>query len=447
MGLQEWLLFCIVKKVIIILSLFFTSTEAFPQFLMDMIDTTKQLGKATLQTIDRFNQIRISGYMQPQFQVATEKGAQNYSGGNFSPQASNRFMLRRGRIRFDYVRADDKQRNQLQFVFQFDGTERGVNIRDFWGRYWENRLELFSITTGMFARPFGYEVNLSSGDREAPERGRMSQILVKTERDLGFMVSLEKRKKTKGWHFFRIDAGLFNGQGLIAPSEYDNYKDFISQLVIKPQKLGTKWSFSGGLSVLHGAIVQNANVSYRVHNTGGKSVFTADSLSTTPGGRLPRRYQGANLQLIFKSSWGNSEWRAEIWQGKQTATQFSSETPSVVALQSDGRFAPLYIRDFRGGFFTFIQPLLSSKNQLIFKYDWYDPNTKADAARIGAPGFNFNEADIRFSTFGAGLLHHVNQNLKMVLFHEWIRNEHTNLNGYTSDRSDNILTLRAQFRF
>ena len=70
----------------------------------------------------------------------------------------------------------------------------------------------------MFARPFGYEVNLSSSDREAPERGRMSQILMKTERDLGVMASFEP-KKTK--HFFKhikIDGGFFNGQGLTGPT-------------------------------------------------------------------------------------------------------------------------------------------------------------------------------------------------------------------------------------
>ena len=52
-------------------------------------------------------------------------------------------MLRRGRIRFDYVRFNKENKPQIQFVFQFDGTERGVFIRDFWGRIWENKWQLF----------------------------------------------------------------------------------------------------------------------------------------------------------------------------------------------------------------------------------------------------------------------------------------------------------------
>jgi hypothetical protein len=103
----------------------------------------------------RFDHIRIGGYIQPQYQVASAEGASTYSGGDFAKFSDNRFMLRRGRIRFDYVRFNKKEKPQLQFVFQFDGTERGVFIRDFWGRYWENTWQLFYFTTGMFARPFG----------------------------------------------------------------------------------------------------------------------------------------------------------------------------------------------------------------------------------------------------------------------------------------------------
>ena len=47
-------------------------------------------------------------------------------------------MLRRGRIRFDYIHFAENKGPSIQVVFQFDGTERGVFIRDFWGRIFEN---------------------------------------------------------------------------------------------------------------------------------------------------------------------------------------------------------------------------------------------------------------------------------------------------------------------
>ncbi len=83
-------------------------------------------------------------------------------------------MLRRGRVSSIMPTINEKDQPTVQFAIQFDGTERGVNIRDLWGRVFENKWQLVHFYHGgMFARPFGYELNLSSSDREAPERGRM----------------------------------------------------------------------------------------------------------------------------------------------------------------------------------------------------------------------------------------------------------------------------------
>jgi hypothetical protein len=96
-------------------------------------------------------------------------------------------------------------------------------------------MAVIQFYAGMFARPFGYEVNLGSADRESPERGRMSQILMKTERDLGAMVSFEPRKATGSIKYFKWDLGFFNGQGLTSTiGDFDSYKDLITRLGLKP---------------------------------------------------------------------------------------------------------------------------------------------------------------------------------------------------------------------
>ena len=71
---------------------------------MDMVDTTKDMGKGMLALYNRLDKIRLSGYIQPQFQVTQSNGAKGYAGGDFAANSSNRFMLRRARVRFDYVR-------------------------------------------------------------------------------------------------------------------------------------------------------------------------------------------------------------------------------------------------------------------------------------------------------------------------------------------------------
>ena len=415
--------------------------ESKAQFLMDMIDTTKDIGRGMLGVYKKFDHIRISGYMQPQYQVASDTGITSFSGGSFALNSNNRFTLRRGRIRFDYARFTKDNFPSVQFVFQFDGSERGVFIRDFWGRVWDTKWHLFAFSTGMFARPFGYEVNYSSGDREAPERGRMSQTLMKTERDLGAMLSFEPQDTSSPLKHLKIDAGLFNGQGLTSPIEYDKYKDFIGQVYWKPTEVVHHLFLSGGVSYLDGGLRQSGLYRFHtIHSQGGDRAV-ADSAHIT-GSKMPRKYAGINAQLKYKHAWGATELRGEYWQGTQTGTAGSSETPANTTSGEN-----LYIRKFRGAFVCLLQNLVTDKNQLIIKYDLYDPNTHAHGLELGKPGANFNAADIKYDTWGFGLLHHFNENLKLVLYYELVQNETTTLTHYTTDVSDNVLTCRLQFRF
>ena len=57
------------KKLPILLLALLTSQFLKAQFLMDMVDTTKDMGKGLLSIYKKFDHIRINGYLQPQFQV------------------------------------------------------------------------------------------------------------------------------------------------------------------------------------------------------------------------------------------------------------------------------------------------------------------------------------------------------------------------------------------
>ena len=429
------------KSVLSILAIFSGFYfEARGQFLIEMMDTTSDIGKGMLSIYKKFDRVKISGYIQPQFQIAEKKGTESYNGGDFGPEVNNRFMLRRGRLRFDYAHFTDTGKPVVQFVFQFDGTERGVNIRDFWGRIFENRFELFSLTTGMFARPFGYELNLSSSDRESPERGRMSQILMRTERDLGAMVSFEPRIRKHNLRYFKWDAGFFNGQGLTAPGEFDSHKDFISRVSLKPYPLTKNVSLSMGASYLNGGLFQSSKYIYSIKQKANKA-FEVDSAESNIGKISPRKYYGLDAQLKIKHAWGFTEFRGEYWAGKQTSTATNSETPTA------GLSEPSYIRNFNGAFFYFLQNILNSKHQLGLKFDWYDPNTEVKGMDIGAAGSNLNATDIQYSTLSFGYNYYMNENLKLFLWYDLLRNEKTSLNEFRDDVADNVFTCRIQFRF
>jgi hypothetical protein len=436
-----------VKKLRIILVfalvLIFASSKVYAQFLMDMVDTTKNEGKGLLGVYKKFDHLKIGGYIQPQFQIASAKGIKSFEGGDFGSQVSNRFMLKRSRVRIDYIHFSEGKGPGIQIVFQFDANERSFTVRDVWGRIFENKYKLFSFSTGMFARPFGYEINYSSSDRESPERGRMSQILMKSERDLGAMISFDPRKNIRAFNKVKIDVGLFNGQGINATGDYDNYKDLIARISLKPNRFSKNVTFAIGASTLQGGLLQNTRYKYYTGTTNGIKTTLLDSSATNLNGKSPRQYYEADVQLKIKNRIGFSEFRAEFVAGQQSATNSSSETPVALMTGTDG----FNTRKFNGAYFYYVQSLLSPKHQIVVKYDWYDPNTYVAGQEIGASGSTLTSANIKYNTLGFGYINYLSENIKLVLYYACVWNEHTQLKGFTSDVNDNVMTCRIQFRF
>lgn len=426
--------------LLFIVCLFFT--QGYSQRYLTELDSSLFVKDTLRPFLKRFENLRISGYIQPQFQVAQTDGIRGFEGGDFSTYSSNRFMLRRARLKVDYL-VTDKTNNWAKalFTFQFDATERGVNVRDMFVRLYDRKTHFFILTTGLFARPFGFEVNLSSAFRETPERGRMSQILMPSERDLGLMVSFEPQKRDHRLGFLKIDAGIFNGQGLSGPTEFDSHKDFISRINIKPLKI-KKWEVSSGLSLLLGGWRQQTQYVYEVSkDQAGKKIFKVDSSLSNIGKVSPRHYYGADVQLKLNHDWGTTELRAEYWIGRQPGTNESTSNPGTLPV------GPIYRRHFDGGFFCFLQNIVNEKHQLLVKYDWYDPNTKVSENQIGSSGTNFSAADIRYSTLGLGYLYHLNDHIRLVTYYAIVKNKATQLAGYETDLKDNVLTFRLHFRF
>lgn len=431
----------IIKRILFILFFYHLTVLACAQrYLSDLDSSLLYLNDTVRPLLKRFENLQFSGYIQPQFQVAQTKGARSFNGGDFSPESNSRFMLRRARIKLDYLLTTKDRYPRALFTFQVDATERGVNVRDMFMRLYETRGHIFSLTAGLFARPFGYEVNLSSAYRETPERGRMSQTLMPAERDIGFMMTYEPLQHEAKNKFIKWDIGVFNGQGLSGPVEFDSHKDLISRVTLKPVSL-KRFKVSGGLSLLYGGWVQKTSYVYEMGTMNGDKTFLIDSSSGNFGDIAPRHYYGGDVQIIYSHAWGQTEWRAEYWQGKQPGTNVTTVNPGTLSTM------PVYIRNFNGAFFYFLQNIVNNKNQLLVKYDWYDPNTKVAGNEIGKPNTNLTIADIKYSTLGIGYAYYFNDHVKAVIYYEFVKNESTLLPDYTSDLKDNLLTLRLQFRF
>lgn len=434
--------FPIKKGVVLCLFLLGVAGISWGQRFLSDYDSTLFMRDTVPNVVRRLENLHFSGYIQPQFQVAGSKGISSFEGGNFGEFVDNRFMLRRARIKVDYLLPTKGSNFPLAlFTFQFEATERDVNVRDMFVRLYETRKKNLSLTMGLFARPFGYEVNLSSSYRESPERGRASQILMPSERDLGAMGTFESGKNKKGNRLFKFDVGVFNGQGKSGPSEFDSFKDLISRFILKPFSLGKNFTVSSGLSLLRGGWVETTKYRYEMGQGAAGKTFIVDSSISNIGRKAQRHYYGADAQLSYKHAWGKTELRGEFWTGEQPGTATNTTNPGTLPT------SPVYIRKFDAGFVYLLQNIINQKWELVAKWDWLDPNKKISGLEIGKPATNMTTADIKYNTFGVGLTHYFTSNLKVLAYHALVRNEATFLPGYTGDLKDDVFTFRIQLRF
>lgn len=427
------------------------------------LDTLTRRVVAQQQMLDVLNRIKITGYIQTQFQWADSLGQQSFNGGNFSG-TDKRFQLRRGRVKIQYdAPLNDLGISPAQFVLQTDVTQNGVVIKDAYAKITDPWSGWFSLTAGMQNRPFGFEIGYSSSLRESPERGRMSQIIFPNERDLGAMVTIQG-PKNGNWNWIKVEGGMFNGTGgpgaagssstvVSNTSDFDKKKDFIGHLVINRSVWDEKIKIGLGASYYDGGFrIDTVNTYKMGKDSLGLPAFVIDTkkadVSKTISNRnnTKRNYIGVDAQVSVDWIIGITTVRGEYIQGDQPGTSSSSNSPAA-AVTSD-----IYNRKFNGAYFYFLQNIMQTPFQLIFKYDWYDPNTDVEGDDIGASKDvnvkNTGVTDLKYTTMGFGLAYRFNENVRFTAYYDKVENEISkNVKGYDHDLPDNLFTLRMQVKF
>ncbi len=408
--------------------------------------------------VDALKKIKVSGYVQAQWRFtdaalpptggAYEIG--RFSGGAFPGNVKNHFAVRRGRVKINY------DNTLTQFVVQIDAIQTGLSVKDAYLIVTEPWLRTFGLQMGIFDRPFGYEISYSSSSREAPERSRLFQTLFPGERDLGakLIVAPQRGPLT----MMRAEVGIFNGSGPTA-NEYDNYKDLIGRISYQIPIGDEGMELDLGVSGYLGNVRNNTKYRYASGTlAGGQQGFIVDSSASNVGDGVTRSYAGFDAQLyVDVPAVGGGILRGEYVFGKQPGTSGTPSTSQTVSptAQISGS---IYQRDFRGWYLAYIQNI-GSREQLVVRYDVYDPNANVNAedftpSNTGG-GTGLTASDIKFSTLGLGLIHHWDENVKFVLYYEMVKNEElTNFTGapaglpaYASDVKDNVLTFRVQYKF
>jgi hypothetical protein len=401
---------------------------------LDTLTKSVQVIQDELKVLRR---LKITGYVQPQWQYIDSAGAPSFAGGDFvngSSKYHSRFTMRRGRFKFTY------DFENVQLMVNTDATEKGLAMRETYAKVTDPWLHMFSLTAGLLQVQFGFEVTQSSSSRETPERARYNQILFSTERDLGIFGSMVM-PKTSPLYGLKVDAAVMNGVAGVNP-EFDSHKDFTGRVQYSRTLKSEKFSWAIGASGYYGGY-RIGNVKDYNFNTlanGDKGFeFAQDTANYNRVGK--RQYIGADAQASIDWPAGITTLRAEYITGEQPGVSANSLSPRVAPT------AAIYHRTFNGAYFYFIQNIGQSKFQAVVKYDWYDPNIKVAGKDIGKAGTNTNVGDIRFDTYGFGLTYRINAFAKIIAYYDLVQNEGTLVKGYAKDIKDNVTTIRMQIKF
>ncbi|WP_316793530.1 porin [Pedobacter frigoris] len=382
------------------------------------------------------HEITITGYLQTQYQKAQSAGILSFSGGDFTKNSSERFMIRRGRLKIDRV---DKYSS---IVFQIDATQNGVQLMDAFIQFHKPGSKTFLFTAGLFNRPFGYSIVYSSGYRDFPERARVFQTLMPRERDLGAMISFRPKKDFK---FITAEVAVINGSGHSA-RDYDSKKDIVGNLGFKFDSLANKKLHIGfGGSVYKGFVRSDTETYLSLQNNSYVKNTSADNVNWY----AKRDYYGANLQLQYDNTFGSSSLKAEYISGTQPGVGASSSITGPVASTSFSAqpATDLYLRSFSGYYIWFTQQIAKTHLTALVGYDVYDPNKHINEKEIGAANSFTTAGDIKFSTLGYGLTYLINPRLKLTVYNEHVVNDPTQLPQYIDDLKDDVFTTRLQYRW
>lgn len=343
----------------------------------------------TKSDLSALKKLKFSGYVQARYQA--QQSLDETGTGGF-----NRFLIRRGRLKATYTG------DLAQYMLQIDATTSGVALKDAEATLFiPGTKQNLSLTLGQTKWPFGYEGPQSSGEREFPERTLVVRSFLPGERDLG-------AKFNGKWGVFRLNAGIFNGNGTqntnFIGTDNDKEKDFVGRV-----GFDMKW-ISGGVSGWKGLTL------------GKRTGVNPDATRTA----YDRTRFGADVQLYLDlAPIGGTAVKAEYITGK-TYQRGGNETFGVPG----------------SGWWVLAVQNIGLTDAVAVRYDYFDyenglKSTEADG-KLGT-----NNA---VGTLGLQAMHYFGENLKVSATYE-LPMTATVSDGEAKDPKDNLFTLQFQARF
>ena len=409
--------------------------------------------------LSKLTKIKISGYIQAQYQ--------NFESPATLSTSNNYFSLRRVRVKFTYEALDG-----IKFVLQPDFAPGALSLKDAYVVLNDRWTKSFSLTAGKFNRP-NYEVEYSSSQRELPERSAVIRALYPGERAIG--AKLEYNPAGLPLH---VQLALLNGaDGLtinnsagvnLNPNEnkdYDNYKDIMVRATYN-LGLGSFGGLDFGAHGYFGSLKSNAT-----------STLSSDYSTVTAikfGDAVKRNWVGGEFQL-FADLLGGMSLKGEYIAGKNASVGYSAVAAGADPVKNPPVPGVANFQNNFAGYYLYFIKNLGKKNQFAFRYDYYDPNTDISGKDVAVTKFSPTDAtvlksktsgksDLATTTFGLALHHYFDDNLRITLAYDIVKNEKVGTVGKVVDNytdahgvagtmdwsnaiNQNALTLRIQAKF
>jgi phosphate-selective porin len=397
------------KKITIIICLVILSLNGFSQSTADTLQEKITTIDGKLSSLDervalnesdlsKLTKIKISGYVQAQF-VSYQDGLLKTN------DANNTFFVRRARIKISYEATDG-----LKFVLQPDFSTGNLALKDAYAVASLRNLRSLTLWAGQFNRP-NYEVEYSSSQREVMERSRVILNLYPGEREVGAKLEFAPVAIPLKLQMAVLN-GNFTGNQL---NDVDSRKDIMARATYSLKFPGAGVGIDFGAHMYYGGLMAKNKYIQNYENV-------MDSTAGNAGSYMDKKWGGAEMQAYFDVL-GGLALKGEYLAGKN-------------AYAGDSKSNPNKTKEF-SGYYVYLIKNIGAKNQLVGRYDYFDPNTKLSGNAAGK--------DIYYKTLAIAWQFYLNENIRISAQYAMPKNETNTANP--EDIADNVFTLRLQAKF
>jgi hypothetical protein len=413
------------KKLLFITLLALVSVGAFSQ--TQTIDSLKEAiekidGKTTAlddrvlvneSDLSKLNKIKISGYIQSQW---------DYYGKDLvkTNDPTNTFYIRRARVKFTYEPTDG-----VKFVLQPDFSTGNLSLKDAYAVINIPKLNGWTIWAGQFNRP-DYEVEYSSSSRESLERSRLIRAIYPGEREIGAKLEYSGTNVPVLFQLMAMN-GNFTGTNA---KDVDSKKDLMARFVYSAKMPSAGMGIDFGVNGYLGGNRAKTN-QYVLESSG-----TLDSVKV--GDYLKKQWFGAEIR-VYADVLGGLALKGEYIIGTNSAASTVASNATMAAKKA----APNTYNNF-SGYYVYLVKNIGLKNELVAKYDFYDPNTKLSGDAAGT--------NVWYKTLTFAWQFFLNDNIRITTQYEIPQNEKSsavkNVAGTGGVQlNDNTFSIRVQAKF